>query len=280
MSVSTSAPPMSPAEVDRLERAVNRDGIAGLPGAFAPEWAERLREDFEVLFAEARSRPRGTTPRGPQRHYFAVPPERLRGFLGLVTHPAVTALSERMLGPDWQVVEVGFDVPLPGAQDQPWHRDFEMPPVTRKRRVLTSLAFNVPAVAVTPEMGPLEIVPGSQWDDGEDFAHGMFPPPERAGDYAARAQPRLPKLGDASVRTGLTLHRGTRNRSELPRPVLVLGTVAPEVDTADAHDLMLTRTYANSLPTGVRRHLRCTMLVEELVPMRQRHDIEGLLMGG
>jgi ectoine hydroxylase-related dioxygenase (phytanoyl-CoA dioxygenase family) len=146
--------------------------------------------------------------------------------------------------------------------------------------VLTSLAFNVPAVAVTPEMGPLEIVPGSQWEGGDDFAHGMFPPAERAGDYAARAQPRLPRLGDASVRTGLTMHRGTRNRSATARPVLVLGTVAPEVQTAGAHDLMLTRAYADSLPAGVRRHLRCTLLVDELVPVRQRHDIEGLLMGG
>jgi hypothetical protein len=155
-----------------------------------------------------------------------------------------------------------------------------MPAETRDGGVLTSLAFNVSTVTVTPEMGPLEIVPGSQWEDGVDFEHGMFPPADRAAGYAARARPRLPALGDASVRTGLAVHRGTANRSDTARPVLILGAVAPHVDTSDAHDLMLTRAYAAALPAAVRAHLRCTLLVDDLVPLRQRHDIEGLKMGG
>jgi hypothetical protein len=155
-----------------------------------------------------------------------------------------------------------------------------MPAATRDRGLLTSLAFNVTTVTVTPEMGPLEVVPGTQWDDGSLFEHGMFPPAGSAARYAARAQPRMPALGDASVRTGLTLHRGTANRSGTARPVLILGVVAPEVDTSGAHDLMLTRGYAAALPPEVRAHLRCTHLLDELVTLPQRHDIEGLLMGG
>ena len=208
-----------------------------------------------------------------------MPPERLRGFVDLINHPAVTLLCERLLGPEWTVVELGFDVPLPGAVDQPWHRDFPMPADTRDRGVLTSLAFNVTTVTVTPEMGPLEIVPGTQWEDGTDFEHGMFPPADRAAGYAAGASRRMPALGDASVRTGLTVHRGTANRSGSSRPVLVLGAVAPHVDTSGAHDLVLTRAYAAALPAAVHAHLRCTLLVDELVPMPQRHDIEGLKMG-
>ena len=275
---AVGAPPTFSAAA--VAAAVHRDGIAGLPGAFDPDWVRRLREDFDTLFAEARSRPDGTVGRGPNRHYFAVPPERVRGFVDVVTHPAVTGLCEHVLGPEWTVVELGFDVPLPGAVDQPWHRDFAMPADTRDRGVLTSLAFNITTVTVTPEMGPLEIVPGSQWEDGSTFEHGMFPPVERAAGYAARATPRLPRAGDASVRTGLTIHRGTTNRSGTARPVLILGAVAPHVDTSAAHDLVLTHRYADALPAAVRDHLRCTMLVDELPPMRQRHDIEGLKMGG
>jgi hypothetical protein len=274
---TADAPPFDAAAV---AATVYRDGIAAVPGAFDAAWVLRLRADFEVLFAEARARPRGTVGRGPHRYYLAVPPERVRGFVDLVTHPAVTGLCERVLGPDWEVVELGFDVPLPGAVDQPWHRDFEMPAATRDRGVLTSLAFNVTTVTVVPEMGPLEVVPGTQWDDGSAFEHGMFPPAGPAAGYAARAQRRMPALGAASVRTGLTLHRGTANRSAVARPVLILGAVAPEVDTSTAHDLMLTRAYAAALPTAVRAHLRCTHLVDELVPLPQRHDIEGLMMGG
>lgn len=279
MSVPTTARSAT-CDVAELERSVHRDGIAGLPGAYDPAVAVRLREDFEVLFAEARTRSDGTVGRGHHRHYFAVAPERLRDFVTLLTHPAVTSLCERMLGADWALVEVGFDVPLPGARDQPWHRDFAMPPATRDQGVLTSLAFNLTTVTVTPDMGPLEIAPGTHWDDGSDFEHAMFPPPERVARYAARAERRMPALGDASVRTGLTLHRGTANRSAVARPVLVLGMVAAEVVTEQAHDLMLTRAYAASLPPAVRGHVRCTHLVDELVPLPQRHDIEGLKMGG
>ncbi len=276
----TAASRLRPLDARDAAGAVHRDGIVGLPGAFEPGWAARLREDFDVLFAEARAHPGGTVGRGPQRHYFAVPPERLRGFVDLVTHPWITELAGRMLGPDWTVVEVAFDVPLPGAVHQPWHRDFRTPPETRDRRELTSLAVNVTAVDVTAENGPFEIVPGSHWEDGADFEHGMFPPPGRAAGYAARAVPKLPRLGDASLRTALAVHRGTPNRSASARPVLVLGLVSPRVDTSGAHDLMVTRAYAEALPVPVRAHLRCTHVVDTLSPLVQRHDIEGLRMGG
>ena len=279
MSLPTATRSQS-VDLAEVERAVQADGIAGLPGAFDPEWGARLREDFEAAFADARAIEGGTVGRGPNRHYFALPPERLRGFLDLLTHPWLTGLCERMLGPDWTLVEVGFDVPLPGAVDQPWHRDFATPEDTGATGVLTSLAFNITAVAVTPEMGPFEIVHGSHRDDGSAFEHGMFPPPDQAAGYADRARRKMPKLGDMSVRTGLAVHRGTRNLSDESRPVLVLGMVAPHVDTAHAHDLVVTREFFRRLPASVRGHLRCTELVDTLAPMVQRHDIEGLKMGG
>lgn len=271
-----SAPAAPPAETAMVE-TIYRDGVIGLPGSFQPAWAERLREDFEVLFAEARDDDGGTVNRGPQRYYFAVHPQRLRGFVELVTHPVVNALSERMLGPGYQFVEVAFDVPLPGAVHQPWHRDFPMPEVTRVDRRLDSLAFNVTTVDVTPDMGPFEIAPGTHWDSAESFEHGMFPPAGGWSRYDALGQRRAPRQGDMSARTGLTIHRGTPNVSAKTRGVLILGVVAPEVET-DVHDLVFTRSYYESLPEAVRPHLRCTV-VEELPRIVQQHTIEGLMMG-
>jgi hypothetical protein len=86
------------ADVAELAAAVLRDGFAGLPGAFEREWAQRLREDFDVL-------------------------------------------------------------PLPGAVHQPWHRDFPMPEETRREGRLSSLAYNVTTVDVSPEMGPMGLRP-------------------------------------------------------------------------------------------------------------------------
>ena len=153
--------------------------------------------------------------------------EAFRGFVDLVDHPWVRGVCEAVLGPDYEIVELGFDAPFPGAKQQPWHRDFPSPRETREERRLTSLAFNITTVDTTDEMGPFEIAPGTQWDPGEDFDHGMFPPRSRYPEFESLAVRKYPRVGDISARSALTVHRGTANRSSVSRPVVVLGVDAP-----------------------------------------------------
>ena len=272
-----SASATAKTDVEQLAARVGLDGLMGLPGALPPAWADRLARDFEALFAEARGYEGGTVNRGPNRFYFAVHPEYLGGFVELVTHPLVAGLAEHMLGPDYEIAEVAFDVPLPGAVHQPWHRDFVMPDETRERGTLSSLAFNASTVDVTPDMGPFEFVPGTHLDPDGAFEHGMFPPKESWGRYEQRSRVRCPRRGDVSARTGLAIHRGTPNRSPIARPVLVVGAVAPHVDTSDAHRIEVTAKWHAGLPEKLRRRLRCE-IVERIEPIIQRHDIEGLMM--
>jgi hypothetical protein len=127
-------------------------------------------------------------------------------------------------------------------------------------------------------MGPFEIAPGTQWEPGTDFDHGMFPPKSEAPRYAALAQRKLPKMGDVSVRSALTIHRGTAHRSWRARPVLVVGVDAPGAGNGDRHDLQMTPAYFASLPDEARAHLPARV-VEALEPITQEHTIEGLVMG-
>jgi hypothetical protein len=258
---------------------LQRDGIVGLPGAFGRERAAELAEDFAELFAHALGYRGGTVDRGPNRYYFGVPAERLRGFPPLVTNEAVAGLSELVCGPDWQVVEAAFDCPRGGAVHQPWHRDFAMTDVTAREHRLTSLAFNVTTVDVTPEMGPFEIAPGTQWDDGSTWPHGMFPSRAEWSRYEALRTQRLARLGDITARTGLTIHRGTPNATDVDRGVLILGVVAAEDPTPEHHRLTMTRAYFESLPQDLRPHLRVTLVDELPERPQQLHDIEGLVMG-
>jgi hypothetical protein len=262
-----------------LRDTVYRDGIVGLGHALPTAWADQLLDDFTEIFAEAMSYPGGTVPRGPHRHYLAVHPQRLRGFVDLVTHPWLTELSDAVLGPDYRIVELGFDVALPGAVDQPWHRDFPMPDETRNEGRLTSLAFNATTVDVSPDLAPFEIAPGTQWDTAEDFDHGMFPPRTATSRYGRLGQRRYPKRGDLSARSALAVHRGTANHSSRSRAVLILGVTAADVQVSDVHRLVMTRDYHRALPDAVRVRLHSSV-VEELEPLVQQHDIEGLLMGG
>lgn len=263
-------------EAAAIMGALYGDGILGCRGAFGRDWVARLREDIDALFEEARGTPGGALPRGPQRWYVEVHPERIRGFVDIATHPWFVAVCECVLGPQYRIVEVGFDVPAPGAADQPWHRDFPAPDATRVGRRLNSLAFNLTAVDTVPEMGPFEIALGTQWDDLSGFPNAMFPPKSLSPRYERLAVQKLPQMGDMSVRSALTIHRGTANRSERSRPVLVVGVDAPDATNASHHDLQVTRAYAATLPPGLLEHVTYR-LVDRLEFVVQHHVIEGLL---
>jgi len=278
MPITVSAPLSTQFDTATIMGGLYGDGIIGLKGAFERSWAADLGEDIWVLFEEALKRPGGAVGRGPKRYYVEIHPEGIRGFLDLVTHPWVVAVSEAVLGPEYKIVEIGFDVPLPGAMYQPWHRDFPSPEATLTGRRLNSLAFNLTTVDVREDMGPFEIAPGTQWDFPEEFEHGMFPPKSFYQRYEERAQRKMPKMGDISARSALTIHRGTPNRSDIPRPALVLGVDAPDARNAERHDLQFTREYYESLPEEVRQHLTCRV-VDRLEPIIQAHTIEGLVMG-
>src|SRR4051812_28803218 len=181
-------------DVSEIMGGLYGDGIIGLKGAFSPEWADRLNSEIMGLFEEAMAVPGGALPRGPQRWYVEVHPERISGFVDIATHPWFVAVCEAVLGPDYRIVEVGFDIPFPGAADQPWHRDFRSPEATLKGRRLNSLAFNLTCVDTIPEMGAFEIAPGTQWDDLSACGNEMFPPKELWPRYIGRMQPKLPQM--------------------------------------------------------------------------------------
>lgn len=276
-------------ETDTLVDAIHRDGITVVRGAFTREWAARLDDDLAREFSVALRTPGGVAARGWNRFYFEPWAERVAGFVDVVRHPVVQAVSERMLGPDWRVVELGCDIPLPGAENQPWHRDFPMPAASREGR-LTSLAVNASAVDVVD--GPFQGVLGTQFDPGDDFEGGMFPPEERAPEYDARFQPFFARMGNLSLRSGLMLHRGsTMGTASRMRQVLIVGIVSPEdravVDRLRDPDdpvpprIRMSREHHDALDAGTRERLSLEVVAEtadDLPPYRTEHSFEGLKM--
>lgn len=256
--------------------ALYGDGFAVMRQAFSRDFVERLHAQCLELHQEAISVPGGAVPRGPKRWYVGLQPERIEGFVDIVAHPWFVAVCEAVLGKAYKVVEFAFDIPLPGAANQPWHRDFPGDEDNALGRRLSSLAFNLTTVDTRQEHGPFEIAPGTQWDDLSGAKGGMFPDRDCWERYQSRAQRKLPQRGDISVRTGLTIHRGTANVSDEPRPVLIVGVVAEDVINPNGHRLAITRAYLDRLPPSVREHLHYG-LVDAAGPLRQTHMIDGLL---
>jgi len=278
MALHRSAESVLLGSIDSDVQTLQRDGIVARKGAFSRELIEQMREDMMTAFWEAIQRPGGTVGRGPRRWYVEVHPQAISAVSELVTHPWFVAMCERVLGPEYKVVEIGFDTPFQGAKVQPWHRDFPSPPESYIEHRITSLAFNLTGVDVTEDMGPFEVALGTQWDDGRAWNHEMFPAREFWPRFEERGVRKFPQMGDMSCRSALTMHRGTPHGSPIARPVLVLGVDAPEAGHDKLHDLMVTQDYYDSLPKQVREHLICR-IVEKLVPITQKHDIEGLVMG-
>lgn len=278
MALHRSAESVLPDSIDSDIQTLQRDGIIARKRAFSREFIEQMREDMMTAFWDAIQRPGGAVGRGPRRWYVEVHPQAISGFTELVTHPWFVVMCERVLGPDFKIVEIGFDTPFQGAKLQPWHRDFPSPPESYLEHRITSLAFNLTGVDVTEDMGPFEIAVGTQWDDGRTWNHEMFPAQELWPRFEERGVRKFPQMGDMSCRSALTVHRGTPHASPIARPVLVIGVDAPGAGHDKLHDLMVTHDFYNSLPQPVRDHLICR-IVDQLVPVTQKHDIEGLVMG-
>lgn len=263
-------------DVAGIMAGIYGDGIIALKGAYDLALIDRVHASITRLYHAARAIEGGALPRGPERWYVEIAPESIDGFADIASHPWFIAVSEAILGPEWKIVEVGFDIPFPGATTQPWHRDFAAPDATLTGRRINSLAFNLTAVDTTPDMGPFEIAPGTQWDRIDECPQGMFPAEKRWPRYEARAVKKMTQRGTISARSALTIHRGTANHSDTARPVLVIGVDAPDATNAGHHDLQMTRAFANRLPDVLQGHFTAR-IVEEITPVRQKHVIKGLI---
>ena len=136
-------------------------------GRLRPRLGRAAARGYRVLFDEARSVPRrSATPRARALLCRGAP--RAGRAASSTSSPirGSSRCARRCSGPDYRIVEVGFDIPLPGAADQPWHRDFPSPPAT--------LEWPPPELArlqphrdrhACRSMGPFEIALGTQWDD-------------------------------------------------------------------------------------------------------------------
>src|SRR4051794_11546471 len=195
--MATSTSQATELDFKQLSTDVYDKGITNLPNILPVQWADELDEDMSLQFLKALQieNGEGVAFRGWSRYYLELYPERLRGFVALVTNPAIIGLSREMLGDDYEIVELGADIPLPGAPEQPPHRDFPMPEPTSRHRRLTSLAFNASSVDVTPQMGPFNIAPGTHFDDGSDFVKEMFPVGAKKDAYNQRMEARFAKRG-------------------------------------------------------------------------------------
>lgn len=206
------------AEHDALARNFQRDGLVMLPNHFPRATLQRWAQALEPLLAAQVERERHNPSRGAQRFYVTLP------FSGLFADPQIyedrdiLSIVQRVAGPEPVLCQLATDTPLKGSDYQAWHADTPalFPEWNNNDTPSFQLAVNFALCDVTEENGPFETTFGTHRMNKDEAMAGLA--------SGAIAQHRLKMaMGDVMIRDVRAIHRGTPNRTDQPRPMVVLG---------------------------------------------------------
>lgn len=244
----------SPDAIQGLAADVLRDGFCILPGQFSAETLATWSERFAPLLDAHIEREGHLQNRGTGRWYVTLP------FIDHWADPVifedddVLAIVEALVGADPVFCQLATDTPGVGSDYQATHRDAPpLFPETGEETPPFQLAVNFPLVEVTHENGPLEIARGTH----------MMPKGDALAAIASGHIPLEPipmKLGDVMVRDVRALHRGTPNRTPVPRPMVVLGYSRKWLHRPEVH-IRVPRDVRDGLSDRAKHLLRFSPVV-------------------
>lgn len=248
---------------DRIESLVadfNRDGFCILPGFLKPELIQSWAAAFAPLLTYHLEHFADASFRGANRHYVTLP------FVAPYADPVVfdnddaLALVERIVGEDFTMCQLATDTPLFGSDYQNIHSD--APPLFPETQLNTpsfQLALNFPLCDVTKDNGPLDIVRGTHTMQKESAMAKI-----ESGEL--KIESIAMKAGDVMIRDVRTLHRGTPNRTHVPRPMVVVGYSRKWLMRPEVSIQIPQSTWAKLSPRA-RHMLRFNPIVDEISKM-------------
>ena len=245
------------AEIRKLTEEAVRDGFCVLRGHIPKEKLDHWSEEFRPLLEDHLEREGHIQNRGPGRYYVTLPFDRPFADEEIFCDPDVLAIVENLIGADFTMVQLATDTPLRGSDYQEIHRDAApLFPEWGQETPTFQLAVNFPLIDVTAENGPFEVARGTHRVTKEDGMR-MIESGERP------LEPVLLAACYVMIRDVRGLHRGTPNRTDTPRPMVVIGysrkwLLRPEVS------IRIPRAVWEGLNETSHRMLRFNREVESL----------------
>jgi ectoine hydroxylase-related dioxygenase (phytanoyl-CoA dioxygenase family) len=240
---------LTPTEARRHADEVRETSCTVLRGLFPTDLVDLWNEAFQPLLRQGIERERDDPNRGAARYYVTLPFQDLWADPRVVDNDAVMAVVEELVGADGVMCQLATDTPLKGSEYQDLHRDTQLLfPESGVETPPYQLAVNFPLIDVTDEHGPLEYAPGTHMMSKADGMARV----ERGEIPLVRAHMRR---GDVIIRDVRHIHRGTPNRTDAPRPMVVIGysrrwLFRPEVQIRVPADVL------EGMPERARRWLR------------------------
>lgn len=189
----------------------------------------------------------GHGPQTPRLARIKLPHKRDPFFWELLRHSRITEVLTDLLGPDTTLLTSKLNTKAPGGGAAvEWHQDWAFYPHTND----DLLAFGLMLEDVTPDNGPLMVIPGSHRGPILDHRmNGVFCgaiDPEDPNFARDRAVTLTGRAGSMTVHHARLLHGSAPNRSDRARMILFY-----EIARADAWPILGSNAYFHAL--GQRR---------------------------
>jgi hypothetical protein len=244
-------------QLEGFAQEVLSDGFCALPEHFAAATLEKWRESFAPLLEAHIAREGHLENRGAARYYVTLPFIEPFADTSIYEDDDVLRIVERLVGEDAAMGQLATDTPLIGSEYQDIHRDtLPLFPETGVETLPYQLAVNFPLVDVTLDNGPFEVARATHMMTKEE---GM----QRIKSGEIKLEPLTMRLGDVMVRDVRGLHRGTPNRTDTPRPMVVIGYHRRWLNRPEV-SIRIPRAALETLSGRARRLLRFNPIVESL----------------
>jgi ectoine hydroxylase-related dioxygenase (phytanoyl-CoA dioxygenase family) len=248
----SAANSFSDAQLDQFVDDLNRDGIVVIRGALDRALVEDWRAAFMELFEERQNRPGGLAPREVNRYYLTLPWRKPFADVNVFGNRTILGVLDRLFPQEYVMVQLGADTPCQGSDYQEIHRDYRPLFTDDIVTPLYAVAVNFALVDVGQDNGPFQQARGTHVMRREEALEKV-----RSGEIPMESFPM--RQGDVVIRTPLALHRGSPNRTDVPRPMVVMGYVMHWLHTPQV-DVNVPRDYYESLPEKLQKMLRCNVV--------------------
>ena len=244
-------------EIEAFAEAVLRDGYCILRGQFSAATLHAWSVAFAPLLEAHIEREGHLQNRGPRRYYVTLPFTEPFADASIYEDPDVLAIVERLVGEDTVMCQLATDTPLVGSEYQDVHRDAPpLFPETGRETPPFQLAVNFPLVDVVIENGPFEVARSTHMVSKDEGLRRI-----EAGEV--RLEPVTMRVGDLMIRDVRGLHRGTPNRTTVPRPMVVIGYSRAWLHRPEV-SIRVPRAAIDKLSERARHLLRFNPIVESL----------------
>ena len=223
-------------KLDKIQESFKTIGFAVVAGLVPSEICEQLMaaflEDVELVREKA-----GLTPheKHTAKGHLQLGPRRCAPYVHkeMVANPIIESVIAKLLGPEAWLGFFNGNVNCPGSGYQPLHFDRPYAWMTEQAAKAagqswppssTTVSCSLALSEITEAAGATEIYPGSQretdvttWGKGEQPVHH----PEVVAKWHPPASMTIP-AGGICFRDPRMWHRGVRNPSDTPRPMVAL----------------------------------------------------------